>query len=230
MPVFRLSAEIIFPPPQLAREDGLLAVGGDLSEERLLLAYRRGIFPWYSPGDPILWWAPSPRLILEPKKFHLSRRLAREIRKGTFTVTMDRTFREVMEACAAPREKGGPGTWINLEMIAAYCHLHDSGFAHSMECWQAGELVGGLYGISLGTVFFGESMFSRVSNSSKVALAALCRQLSAWKFEMIDCQMKTTHLERLGAREIPGPEFYHKLARCMQKPTRRGKWQLTTSL
>lgn len=230
MPVFRLSAELIFPPPSLAREDGLLAVGGDLSEERLLLAYRQGIFPWYSPGDPLLWWAPSPRLILLPEEFHLARRLAREIRKGTFTVTMDRAFPEVITACAAPREAKGPGTWITTEMREAYCRLHDDGYAHSVECWQGDELAGGLYGVSLGTVFFGESMFSRVSNGSKVALAALCRQLAAWGFEMIDCQMKTAHLERLGAREIPGSEFYERLARCVREPTRRGKWRLEVEL
>jgi leucyl/phenylalanyl-tRNA---protein transferase len=224
MPVFQLSDELIFPPPRLARKDGLLAVGGDLAPERLLLAYRQGIFPWSSPGDPLLWWAPSPRLILEPAAFHLSRRLARETRRGTFTVTMDQTFREVIAACAAIREE--KGTWISPEMIEAYCRLHELGFAHSVECWQAGDLVGGLYGVALGRVFFGESMFSRVSNSSKVALAALCQQLAAWDFEMIDCQMKTPHLERLGAREIPGPEFSRRLARCVGEPARRGKWRL----
>jgi leucyl/phenylalanyl-tRNA--protein transferase len=229
MPVFQLSDELMFPPPQLARQDGLLAVGGDLAPERLLLAYRQGIFPWYSPGDPILWWAPSPRLILEPEKFHLSRRLARDIRKGTFRVTMDRAFREVIESCAQIREEQGPGTWISPEMIEAYWSLHEAGFAHSVECWQGGKLVGGLYGVSLGTVFFGESMFSRASNSSKVALAALCRQLALWDFEMIDCQMKTAHLERLGAREIPGEAFYRWLARCVREPTRRGTWRLESS-
>ncbi|MDA8165714.1 MAG: leucyl/phenylalanyl-tRNA--protein transferase, partial [Desulfobacteraceae bacterium] len=219
MPVFQLTEELLFPPPRLARKDGLLAVGGDLAPERLLLAYSQGIFPWYSTGDPILWWAPSPRMILAPEEFHLTRRLAREIRKGTFAVTMDQGFREVITACAAIREEKGPGTWITPEMLEAYCRLHALGFAHSVECWRDGELAGGLYGVSLGTVFFGESMFSRVANSSKTALAALCRQLAAWGFEMIDCQMKTAHLESLGAREMPGEEFYRRLARCVRGPT-----------
>jgi leucyl/phenylalanyl-tRNA--protein transferase len=227
MPVFQLSEKLLFPPPQLAREDGLLAVGGDLSEERLLLAYRQGIFPWYSPGDPILWWAPSPRLILVPEEFHLSRRLAREIRKGVFSVSMDTVFEQVIAACAAIRLEQGEPTWLTPEMIKAYCRLYTSGFAHSVECWQNGDLVGGLYGVSLGKVFFGESMFSRVSNSSKVAFAALARQLSVWEFDMIDCQMKTGHLVRLGAKEIPGVEFYRRLARSVAQETRRGKWQLS---
>jgi leucyl/phenylalanyl-tRNA---protein transferase len=230
MPVFQLSAEIIFPPPQLAREDGLLAVGGDLSEERLLLAYRHGIFPWYSPGDPILWWAPSPRLILEPAAFHLSRRLARIIRKGVFRVTMDTAFAEVIRSCADIRRQQHGGTWLSPEMIEAFCRLHRSGHAHSVECWQAGELVGGLYGVSLGRLFFGESMFSRVADSSKVALAALCQQLAAWGFDMIDCQMKTPHLLRLGAGEIHGEEFRRRLARAVTQTTRRGRWLLEVTM
>jgi leucyl/phenylalanyl-tRNA---protein transferase len=230
MPVFQLSAEIIFPPPQLAREDGLLAVGGDLSEERLLLAYRLGIFPWYSPGDPILWWAPSPRLILEPAAFHLSRRLAREIRKGVFRVTIDTAFTEVICACADIRLRQREGTWLAPEMIEAYCRLHRSGYAHSVECWQAGELAGGLYGVSLGRVFFGESMFSRIADSSKVALAVLCRQLAAWDFEMIDCQMKTSHLLKLGAKEIQEEEFRQRLVCAVNEPTRKGKWQLESAI
>jgi leucyl/phenylalanyl-tRNA---protein transferase len=226
MPLFQLSAEITFPPPQLARKDGLLAVGGDLSEARLLLAYRQGIFPWYSPGDPILWWAPSPRLILEPAAFHRPRRLAREIRKGIFRVTFDTAFGEVIRSCADVRLRQHERTWLSPEMIEAFCHLHHSGYAHSVECWQAGELVGGLYGVSLGRIFFGESMFSRIADSSKVALAILCQQLAAWNFDMIDCQMKTPHLLRLGAREIPGEEFRQRLARSVREPPRKGKWQL----
>jgi leucyl/phenylalanyl-tRNA---protein transferase len=224
MPVFQLSTELLFPPPQFARKDGLLAVGGDLSAERLLLAYSQGIFPWYSPGDPILWWAPSPRLILEPAAFHLSRRLAREVRKGTFQVTMDSAFAEVIHFCADLHLRRHEGTWISPEMIEAYIGLHHSGHAHSVECWLNGELAGGLYGVSLGTVFFGESMFSRFANSSKIALAALCRQLADWNFEMIDCQMKTSHLLRLGAREIPGEEFRQRLAHALKGPARTGKW------
>ena len=226
MPVFQLSDSIIFPPPHLAREDGLLAIGGDLSTERLLLAYQMGIFPWYSEGDPILWWSPVPRLILEPAEFHLSRRLARELRKGTFQFTMDQRFREVITSCAAPRTKQNGSTWINREMIEAYCRLHELGYAHSVECWRDGTLAGGLYGVAMGGVFFGESMFSRVSNSSKAALAVLARKLAEWRFEFIDCQMKTAHLVSLGAKEIGGGEFFKRLQDAVLKTDQRGKWHL----
>lgn len=226
MPVFQLTDTLQFPPPYLAREDGLLAVGGDLSAERLLLAYTMGIFPWYSNGDPILWWAPSPRLILKPEEFRVPKRLARVLRKGVFHMTIDEEFRQVIRACAEIRHEQGEGTWITDEMIEAYCQLHDMGYAHSVESWKEGRLAGGLYGISMGTAFFGESMFSRESDSSKAALAVLVERLLSWNFEMIDCQVKTKHLERLGAREIPGDEFYPWLQRCLTRRTRRGKWQL----
>lgn len=226
MPVFKLTEDLVFPPPQLAGDDGLLAVGGDLSEDRLLLAYQMGIFPWYSPGEPILWWAPSPRLILEPFGFRASRRLARTIRQGVFEVTMDQAFRQVMEACAAIRRQNHEGTWIDQQMVTAYCRLHERGYAHSVECWRDGELAGGLYGVALGVTFFGESMFSRIADSSKVALAALARQLERWDFDMIDCQMKTGHLVRLGAREIPGREFRTRLQQNLLAPTRRGIWHI----
>jgi len=208
----------------MAREDGLLAVGGDLSPERLIRAYSLGIFPWYTPGEPLLWWAPTPRLILFPSEFKKSRRLHRIIRQGTFEVSMDRNFRQMISACAETRLQNGEETWIDTDMLEAYCTLHDLGFAHSVECWQDGVLAGGLYGVSLGTAFFGESMFSSRANSSKVALATLVDQMLAWKFEMIDCQIGTRHLMSLGAREIPGDEFYALLAGCMNKPTRRGIW------
>lgn len=229
MPVFQLSDTIYFPPPELARADGLLAIGGDLSPERLLLAYQMGIFPWYAAGDPILWWAPSPRLILRPHDFHLSRRLARELRKEAFTFSMDEAFREVIHACAQVRTLQGQPTWINPEMIDAYCTLHQLGYAHSLECWQQGTLVGGLYGVSVGGFFFGESMFSRVKNSSKAALGILSRQLYAWEFDCIDCQMRTEHLISLGATEVPGGTFFDILQRSILRPDRRGKWQLKTS-
>jgi len=224
MPVFRLTDELIFPPPHLAEPDGLLAVGGDLSMERLLLAYRAGIFPWYSEGEPILWWAPSPRLILEPKDFHVSKRLARTIRQQRFTVTLDQAFSQVMQACATVDTRASAGSWITSDMIAAYCRLHEAGYAHSVECWQEDELVGGLYGVSLGTVFFGESMFSRVADSSKVALAGLVRQCLAWDFDCIDCQLPTRHLQGMGAREMDGEQFYPWLLECVTEPSRRGKW------
>ncbi len=226
MPVFQLTELLIFPPTELARSDGLLAVGGDLSEARLLLAYELGIFPWYSPGEPILWWAPAPRLVLEPQKFRMSKRLAREIRKGTFRVTMDQAFSDVITECSDIRVERNKETWITNEMRDAYIRLHELGYAHSVECWKDEKLAGGLYGVSLGTVFFGESMFSRVSNSSKVALATLARILTEWEFDMIDCQMKTGHLMSLGAQQINGQEFYTRLLEYVHRPTRRGKWRL----
>ena len=227
MPVFQLSDNLLFPPPVLAREDGLLAVGGDLSVPRLLLAYQHGIFPWYSPGEPILWWSPDPRLVLFPEEFHLARRLARTIRQQLFRVTFDTDFKRVIRACAETRRKEGEGTWLDEEMIEAYGKLHGLGYAHSVECWQGGELAGGLYGVALGGAFFGESMFSLVPDSSKVALAGLVDRLKGWDFELIDCQVGTGHLQRLGAREISGEEFSHRLAQAMAKPSRQGKWSAT---
>jgi leucyl/phenylalanyl-tRNA--protein transferase len=224
MPVFQLSDTLLFPPPALAREDGLLAVGGDLSVPRLLLAYQHGIFPWYSPGEPILWWSPDPRLVLFPAEFHLAKRLARTIRQQIFSITFDTAFAQVIKACGQTRRKEGQGTWLDEEMIRAYCELHDQGHAHSVECWQNGELVGGLYGVALGAVFFGESMFSLVPDSSKVALAGLVERLQGWDFELIDCQVGTGHLQRLGAREISGAEFSTRLAEAVAKPSRLGPW------
>lgn len=226
MPVFQLSDSIFFPPPNLAREDGLLAIGGDLSPQRLLLAYQMGIFPWYSEGDPILWWAPTPRLILIPREFHCSRSLHRQLRKGDFHFSMDQAFAEVITACAEARSAQQHGTWINREMIEAYCQLHDLGYAHSLECWHHGTLAGGLYGISLGGMFFGESMFSRIPNSSKASLTVLSWQLDAWGFDGIDCQMRTDHLISLGAKEISGPKFFSLLQKSVLKHDRHGKWQL----
>ncbi len=226
MPVFHLTNELIFPPPQLAEHDGLLAVGGDLSEERLLLAYRSGIFPWYSEGEPILWWSPSPRLILEPRKFHLSKRLARTIRQKRFSVTIDTAFPQVIRACATSRTSQNEGTWITNEMIEAYCRLHESGYAHSVECRQDGKLVGGLYGIALGSVFFGESMFSHEPDASKIALKNLVDLLSSWRFDLIDCQIATDHLKRMGAEEMPGEEFLYRITDYIKKPNRCGKWSM----
>ena len=226
MPVFQLDDSIFFPPPELARDDGLLAVGGDLCPERLLLAYQMGIFPWYAEGDPILWWAPTPRLILVPREFHLSRSLRRELKKGLFEFSMDGAFREVIQACAEIRTAQQAPTWINQEMIDAYCQLHDLGYAHSIECRRQGALVGGLYGVSVGGIFFGESMFSRASNASKAALATLARQLAIWEFDCIDCQMRTEHLLSLGAREVPGRQFFALLQRSILRSDRRGRWQL----
>ena len=224
MPVFQLDESISFPPPQMAREDGLLAVGGDLSPERLLLAYHLGIFPWYNPGEDILWWSPDPRLVLFPDDFHLSRSLSRAIKRREFTITFDTCFAEVIRKCAETRLDQKEGTWIDEEMIEAYCKLHELGYAHSVESWQDGELKGGLYGVSLGSVFFGESMFSLAPNSSKVAMAALVEKLINWEFDMIDCQVGTAHLKSLGAEDISGDEFWERLALSVDKPTLIGNW------
>lgn len=226
MPVFVLSEELVFPPPCLATPEGLLAAGGDLSPERLLLAYRMGIFPWYAEDEPILWWSPDPRLVLYPQEFHLSHSLQKVIRRGDFTVTTDRAFEAVIRACAGVRTAGGEGTWIVPDMIDAYCGLHRRGLAHSVEAWQGQRLAGGLYGVSLGSAFFGESMFARVKNASKVALATLAAWLQANGFDLIDCQVTTGHLQRLGAREIPREHYLQELSRCLQNSTRIGKWKM----
>ncbi|MFC1857138.1 leucyl/phenylalanyl-tRNA--protein transferase [Thermodesulfobacteriota bacterium] len=224
MPVFLLSEKIIFPPPDLAGKDGLLAIGGDLGQQRLLLAYHQGVFPWYSEGDPILWWSPDPRLVLFPNEIKVSRSLRKTIKKGIFRVTMDTAFERVIKACAQVRRKRNDGTWIVEEMIRAYCQLHEAGFAHSVETWYEGNLAGGLYGVSLGKVFFGESMFAYVNNASKVALVALGEYLSTWSFDMIDCQVITGHMIRFGARELPRKEFLKHLEKSMEAPTRTEKW------
>lgn len=197
-----------FPPLEQAfREpDGLLAAGGDLSPERLLNAYRHGIFPWYGEGDPILWWSPDPRCILFPEKLKISRSLRKTLKKQAFDIRMDTAFTDVMRACAESRP-GQPGTWITDDMLDAYTHMHELGYAHSIECWQNDALVGGLYGIAIGQVFFGESMFSRVSDASKVALVHLCQYLIAHDFKLIDSQVHTTHLESLGAEMISRQDF-----------------------
>ena len=216
------------PDPQTALTDpnGLLAIGGSLSPSRLEAAYREGIFPWYNPGEPILWWSPDPRTILRPDALHISRSLAKVLKRRDYRVTLDTAFDAVVAGCAAPRADQ-PGTWITREMQAAYSRLHVLGLAHSIEVWRAETLVGGLYGVSLGAAFFGESMFSRVSNASKIAMAWLCAQLRAWDFHFLDCQMPTAHLLRLGAECIPRPRFLLMLAASQRMPTRTGRWVLT---
>jgi leucyl/phenylalanyl-tRNA---protein transferase len=197
-----------FPPTEQALDDpaGLLAAGGDLSTERLLAAYRRGIFPWYSPGQPVLWWSPDPRAVLFPEEFRCTRSLSKTLRNGGFDVVIDRDFPQVIAACAAPRPQS-IGTWITPEMLDAYVELHRRGHAHSIETWRGRELVGGLYGVRLGGVFFGESMFSRESDASKVALARLVDACKAAGIVVIDCQMPSAHLESLGSRRIPRARF-----------------------
>lgn len=197
-----------FPPVDtaLSEPNGLLAAGGDLSPARLLDAYRHGIFPWFGEDDPILWWSPDPRMVLYPHEFKLSRSLRKTLHRKGYEVRTDTAFEQVMRACAAPR-KGQAGTWILEEMVTAYGELHRMGYAHSVETWIGGELAGGLYGMSIGKMFYGESMFSRRTDASKIALAHLCKQLERWRFGLIDCQMNTPHLASLGAREIPRAAF-----------------------
>lgn len=207
-----LSDAAPFPPVEraLRSPNGLLAAGGSLAPHRLLDAYRHGIFPWFNEGDPILWWSPDPRMVLFPEEFKASRSLRKALRKNIYEIRPDTAFEAVMRACSAPR-KGQAGTWISEDMIAAYLRLHRMGLAHSVEAWHEGELAGGLYGIGLGRMFYGESMFSHASNASKIALAHLARQLERWQFGMIDCQMNTPHLASLGAREIPRSKFIAQL-------------------
>ena len=216
MPIYELIEEPIFPPLSHAEPDGLLAVGGDLAAERLLLAYSSGIFPWFNEDDPILWWSPDPRFILNPKDLKVSRSLEKTIRQGIFEVRVDSAFERVIRSCGDTRKgegEGEAGTWITEDMIKAYCHLHELGFAHSVESWYEGDLVGGLYGVSLGRCFFGESMFTKMSNASKVAFVTMVRGLSELDFELIDCQMPSGHLESLGAVGIPRHVFLERLLR-----------------
>lgn len=214
-----------FPPPELAlqRPNGLLAAGADLSQGRLLQAYRQGIFPWFNPGEPVLWWSPDPRMVLFPEAFKVSRSLAKRLRRRDYEVRVDTTFETVMRACAAPRP-GQSGTWISAEMVAAYARLFAAGHAHCVEIWTQGRLVGGLYGVALGRAFFGESMFSRISDASKIALAHLVAQLARWGYGMIDCQMETAHLASLGARPIPRAEFLRRLDALVNLPGKTGRW------
>jgi leucyl/phenylalanyl-tRNA--protein transferase len=207
MAIFQLTESTVFPDPRDAEENGLLAVGGDLSTKRLLAAYSKGIFPWYSEGEPPLWWFTDPRLVLFPQEFKVSKRLARSLRNSGFRTSLNEDFAQVINSCAATRIENGEGTWISEEMKAAYKQLHLQGYAHSMECWLGDTLAGGLYGLLLGKVFCGESMFTRISNGSKAALVALVEHLKQQDIAVIDCQMTTSHLVSFGAREISGTEF-----------------------
>jgi leucyl/phenylalanyl-tRNA--protein transferase len=231
-----LTGSAPFPPLERALHspNGLLAAGGDLCAPRLLEAYRRGIFPWFNPGEPILWWSPDPRMALIPGEFKISRSFARALRNAAYEVRCDTAFERVMRGCAAPRashKSAGHhgGTWIGEDMIAAYGELHRMGYAHSVETWMDGELAGGLYGVAIGRMFYGESMFSQASNASKIALAHLAAQLERWGFGMIDCQMNTPHLASLGAREIPRSKFVARLQELVNcEPVTR--WQFDTDL
>lgn len=208
----------------LAEPNGLLAAGGDLSTKRLLEAYSKGIFPWFEEDQPILWWSPDPRMVLFPDQLSISKSLQKALNKSHLEITMDQAFAEVMQCCAAPRGEAS-GTWITEEMHDSYCELFDKGHAHSVEVWNQGALVGGLYGVSLGRIFFGESMFSFESNTSKIALVNLVKQLRQWNYELIDCQVRSEHLETLGATEISRDEFDRRLQQSLKKPGQPAPWK-----
>lgn len=230
MPVYQLPKDLVFPDPALADDEGLLAVGGDLSPERLVLAYQHGIFPWYSEGRPILWWCPRPRLVLLPEELRINRSLRKVMRRAPYRITVDTAFDAVLSACAqTPRPDQG-GTWITNDMRAAYAELHRLGIAHSVEAWQGDTLVGGLYGLALGTAFFGESMFARAPDASKIAFATLVQQLAAWSFRLVDCQVVTDHLVRFGAREFELGDFLGQLHVATNERHRKGPWSFEPEL
>ncbi len=225
MPIYFLGDDPeAFPPPEKADRSGLLAVGGDLTPERLLSAYARGIFPWYSAGQPILWHSPNPRFVLEPDKLHVGKSLRKTLKAGTYEVRYDTAFADVITACGQAPRPGQDGTWITGEMRDAYVELHRLGFAHSVEAWADGELKGGLYGVSLGAAFFGESMFARAPDASKVAFSTAVERFKGWGFHFIDCQVETEHLARFGAEHWPRRRFLDALATALREPTRRGPW------
>ena len=226
-----LTPEEPFPPVTraLADPNGLLAAGGELSVARLIDAYRHGIFPWFNPRQPVLWWSPDPRMVLFPHELKVTRSLGKALRNRDYAVRADTSFCAVMQACAEPRPRQN-GTWIGSGMIAAYCALHEQGLAHSIETWIDGELAGGLYGVALGRMFYGESMFTRAADASKIALVHLVRQLARWHFGMIDCQMRTSHLASFGARDIPRREFMRKLQELVNCSGVDGRWQLDDDL
>jgi leucyl/phenylalanyl-tRNA--protein transferase len=226
MPVFWLSpSDLTFPNPALANEDGILAIGGDLSVERLLLAYNNGLFPWFNPGDPILWWSPDPRFVLFPNDLKVAKSMRSYFNQRKFEVTFDKDFRRVITNCKNQIRKGQNGsTWISKSMIEAFCKLHEEGFAHSVEVWEGEALVGGLYGVSLGKIFFGESMFTKRSNASKVGFITLVKYLEAKGYELIDCQQETKHLQSLGGTNIPRTDFLEMIVANQQQSTRPGSW------
>jgi leucyl/phenylalanyl-tRNA--protein transferase len=224
VPVYLLTKELVFPPPEGASREGVVAIGGDLSAERLLLAYAQGIFPWPSEGMPLLWFSPDPRFVLEPSKAHIGRSLKKRVRRGGFEIRCDTAFREVMLGCQRSYRPGQDGTWITREMIRGYETLYERGYAHSIECWMDGALTGGLYGVSLGHTFFGESMFADESDASKLAFMTLLGNLVHWGFDLVDCQVRTEHLERFGAGDWSRKRFLAALRSSLEAPTRHGAW------
>ncbi|CAN5895748.1 leucyl/phenylalanyl-tRNA--protein transferase [soil metagenome] len=223
MPVYRLDDKLVFPPVHLA-EDGLLAIGGDLSPERLILGYTSAIFPWYAENLPILWHAPDPRMVMTTRDLIIQKSLKKSIKRRPYELKMDTHFLDVLKGCASVPRPGQQGTWLIPEMVDAYTKLHEKGFAHSVEAWRGDELVGGLYGVSLGAAFFCESMFARADDASKIAFAACVRQLDAWQIGLIDCQVHTEHLDRFGAYEVPRVDYLEMLKVALDEPTKRGKW------
>lgn len=219
-----------FPPVEtaLTEPNGLLCAGLDLSPERILAAYRQGVFPWFNPGEPVLWWSPDPRMVLAPVEVKVSRSLRQRMKRGGYEIRVDTSFREVMLGCAAPR-KGQSGTWISRPMLDAYTRLHELGYAHSVETWMDGELAGGLYGVAIGRMFYGESMFSRRDDASKLALVHLCRQLEARGFGLIDCQMETAHLASMGAKPIPRRDFIREMKRLIELEPIPAPWRFELS-
>ncbi|MFT6818567.1 MAG: leucyl/phenylalanyl-tRNA--protein transferase [Myxococcota bacterium] len=225
MPVFRLPNEHVFPPPHMADPSGIIAVGGDLHPDRVLLAYTSGIFPWYSDGQPLLWWSPDPRMVLRPAELKVQRSLKKRITRGDYRITFDTAFSDVLDECAETPRPDQDGTWLTKPLRAAFVDLHRRGIAHSVEAWHENTLVGGLYGLAIGGVFCGESMFARRSDASKVAFVHLVRQLQRWNFSLVDCQVHTPHLERFGAYETPRDVFLDEFHRLAAMPGRPGPWQ-----
>lgn len=230
MTIYRLDRRVLFPSPEEAEPDGLLAVGGDLSLARLELAYRSGIFPWYTENCPILWYSPDPRMVLTTSALRINRSLRKAIRKKPYTVTLDQEFERVIRACASVPRPGQSGTWITEDMLHAYCEMFEHGLAHSVEAWDGDTLVGGAYGVCLGGIFCGESMYSHAANASKIAFVTLLTQLHRWNIQLIDCQIYTEHLAHFGASEVPRDVFLQWLHQVLQQPTRRGPWRLDRDL
>jgi leucyl/phenylalanyl-tRNA--protein transferase len=230
MPIYMLTDELRFPAPEGASPEGIVAIGGDFRAERLLLGYAQGIFPWPSEGLPLLWFSPDPRFALEPAHAHLPRSLRKRLRKGDFEVRFDSAFSETIRACAGKRRPGQRGTWITQDLITGYERLHRLGYAHSIEAWADGELAGGLYGVGLGKIFFGESMFANLADASKVAFAVLLGHLAAWDFRLVDCQVHTDHLERFGARAWPRAEFLRALRAAVSEEHMCRQWHVELSM
>lgn len=226
MPVYRLTNKLAFPPPEGADSHGVVAIGGDVRPERLMLAYGQGIFPWpHAEDDPLLWFSPDPRFVLPLDAVEVGRSLRKSLRRSALTIRFDTRFRDVMTACAEAARPGQSGTWITRELVRGYLGLHELGFAHSIEAFDGEQLVGGLYGVSLGSAFFGESMFARVPDASKIAFVTLLGHLSRWGFDFVDCQVRTDHLARFGAQDWPRGEYLRALAHALSEPTRRGAWR-----